>query len=132
MLTQSLQDDIKNHSSVYQFFLSAAEALQKACNEVDIEVGLQPIQMLNQEIENRWTVMTQVVDEKQRKLEDTQKKLKRYHSALGQVRDILNQVEDALESQGKLGVDADQAKVNRETLKVGRYLCRYYGLNVVC
>ena len=92
--------------------------MEKACNDVNIQVGLQPIELLNQEIENRWAVMTQVVEEKQRSLEDTQKKLSRYHSALNQVRSLLNQVEEALESQEGLGADADQAKVNRETLKV--------------
>jgi hypothetical protein len=116
-----MHQDIANHDPVYKFFLTAAENLQEACQEANITSGAEPIDALTNEILSRWSVMSQVVDDKQQKLEIAQKQLQSYKEHVRKMSDLLLRTEEVLQQQGNTGVDLEQAKANRDTLMVRLY-----------
>ena len=116
--SQALHEDITNHKPVYEFFMSAATALSNACTAANITDGLEPLKMLNQEVANRWQVMTSVVDHKKEVIDSTQKQMKMYEDAVEKLKGLLARAEAALAAQSAPGVDVNKAKTNRDTLKV--------------
>ena len=102
--------------------MSAATALSNACDATNIREGLEPIKMLNQEVANRWHVMTTVVERKKNVIGNVQQQLKLYDDSLDKIRHLLNRAETTLASQGAAGVDVNKAKVNRDTLMVSEEL----------
>lgn len=117
-ILQALHEDIANHAPVFEFFLSAATALNNACSAINITDGLEPLKMLNQEVRNRWQVMTSVVNHKKDVIDSTQKQLKLYEEAVGKLTDLLYRAEATLAAQASPGADVNKAKANRDTLKV--------------
>lgn len=115
---QAMHQDIANHDPVYKFFLTAAENLQQACKSANITTGLEPIEKLTEEVLNRWSVMNDVVEDKQQKLETTQKQLQNYKEKVDKMSDLLLRTEEVLQQKGSTGVDLEQAKTNRDTLTV--------------
>lgn len=67
---------------------------------------------------NRWSVMNDVVEDKQQKLETTQKQLQNYKEKVDKMSDLLLRTEEVLQQKGSTGVDLEQAKTNRDTLTV--------------
>lgn len=98
--------------------MAAATALSNACDATNITEGLEPIKMLNQEVANRWEVMTTVVTKKKDVIGSVQQQLKQYEEVLEKVNHLLNRAEATLASQSAAGADVNKAKVNRDTLKV--------------
>ena len=113
-----MREDIVNHAPVYKYFVAAADDLKQACDAANITSGLEPIDMINKEVLNRWTAMNHVVDEKQHKLETTQKQLQSYKEHLDRMSDLLERTEEVMKQQASAGVDLDQARTNRDTLMV--------------
>ena len=74
--------------------------------------------MLNQEVTNRWQVMTAVVDHKKEVIDSTQKQMRLYEEAVKKLMDLLNRAEATLAAQSAPGTDVNKAKANRDTLKV--------------
>ena len=98
--------------------MAAATALSNACDNANITEGLDPIKMLNQEVANRWQVMTTVVEQKKNVIDSVQQQLKQYEDAMEKIEHLLNRAEATLVSQSATGADVNKAKVNRDTLKV--------------
>lgn len=101
--------------------MSAATALSNACSATNITEGLEPIKMLNQEVCNRWQVMTAVVGHKKEVIYNTQKQMKLYEEAVKKLKDLLNRAEATLAAQSSPGADVNKAKANRDTLMVSGY-----------
>lgn len=76
--------------------------------------------MLNQEVSNRWQVMTAVVETKKSEIDNVHQKLKQYEDAAEKVKRMLNRAETTLASPSELGADVNKAKANRDTVKVSR------------
>lgn len=76
--------------------------------------------MLNQEVSNRWKVMTGVVETKKSEIDNVHQKLKQYEDAAEKVKRMLNRAETTLASPSELGADVNKAKANRDTVKVSR------------
>lgn len=74
--------------------------------------------MLNQEVANRWEVMTAVVDHKKEVIESTQKQMRMYEERMEKLTDLLNRAETTLAAMSTSGADVNKAKANRDTLKV--------------
>lgn len=98
--------------------MSAATALNNACSATNITDGLEPLKMLNQEVTNRWQVMTAVVDHKKEVIDSTQKQMRLYEEAVKKLTDLLSRAEATLAAQSAPGTDVNKAKANRDTLKV--------------
>lgn len=98
--------------------MSAATALNNACSATNITDGLEPLKMLNQEVTNRWQVMTAVVDHKKEVIDSTQKQMRLYEEAVKKLMDLLNRAEATVAAQSAPGTDVNKAKANRDTLKV--------------
>ena len=98
--------------------MSAATALSNACNAANITDGLEPLKVLNQEVSNRWQVMTTVVDHKKEVIDKTHRQLTMYEEAVDKLKGLLARAEAALAAQSAPGVDVNKAKANRDTLKV--------------
>lgn len=109
--------------------MAAATALSNACDATNITEGLEPIKMLNQEVANRWEVMTTVVAHKKNVIGSVQQQLKQYEEVLEKVTHLLNRTEATLASQSAVGADVTKAKVNRDTLKVS--WCPLFGAKYV-
>ena len=109
---------------MFEFFLSAATALNNACSAINITDGLEPLKMHNQEVCNRWQVMTSVVNHKKDVIDSTRKQLKLYEDSVGKLTDLLNRAEATLVAQTSPGADVNKAKANRDTLKVSGTLWR--------
>lgn len=116
--TKAIEDDVQNHSPVYDFFIASADALANACAETNITAGLDTIKMLNHELENRWQVVTSVITEKQQHLTETEKQLQQYIVTKEHLDDLLCHAEGAIASQTAPGADLEKARVNRNTVKV--------------
>lgn len=114
-----MRQEIFNHDPVYKHFVTAAENLNKACDKAKIESGLEPIEEINKEVENRWAVVNQVVEEKQQKLETTKRQLQTYKEKEQKMDDLLEGTEAVMDQQFETGLDLEQAKANRDTLEVG-------------
>ena len=80
--------------------------------------------MLNQEVANRWQVMTAVVSHKKDVIDTTQKQMKMYEEAVSKLKELLNRAEATLAAQTASGADVNKAKASLDTLKVS-------GLSVV-
>lgn len=128
-LVQDLHEDVVNHAPVFEFFMAAATALSNACDATHITEGLEPIKMLNQEVANRWEVMTNVVAHKKNLVGNVQQQLKQYEDVLEKFQHLLNRAEATLVSQSVAGADLNKAKVNRDTLKVRG--CLRFGVKYV-
>lgn len=100
--------------------MSAATALNNACDAANITEGLEPVKMLNKEVANRWQVMTDVVEATKNEIDNVQQQLKQYEDAADKVKLMLNRAEAALASQSALGADVNKVKANRDTVKVSR------------
>lgn len=98
--------------------MSAAAALNDACSASNITDGLEPLKMLNQEVANRWEVMTAVVDHKKEVIESTEKQMRMYEERMEKLTDLLNRAETTLAAMSTSGADVNKAKANRDTLKV--------------
>ncbi|EDO29907.1 predicted protein [Nematostella vectensis] len=90
---QEMQQDVEDHSPVYQFFLTSADALRDACRKANITCGLQPIEMLNYEVNNRWQVIEELVN-----ASPIQEELAALNSRFDAVRQNLEREEDKLEN----------------------------------
>ena len=118
LFLQEIQDDVQNHGPVRDFFLSSAAALTQACDEVAATSGLDSIQTLSTEIENRWHVVSSVICEKRQNLDSTEKQLRTYNISREPLEDLLDHAEAALASQSNPSADVERARVNLNTIKV--------------
>ena len=98
--------------------MSAATALNNACSVSNITEGLEPLRMLNQEISNRWQVMTAVVSHRKKVIDSTLKQMKHYEEVVEKVDETLTRTEATLTAQHTSVFDVNKAKASRETLKV--------------
>lgn len=100
--------------------MSAATALSNACDAANITEGLEPIKMLNQEVSNRWQVMTAVVEHKKNEIDSVQQQLKLYEDTADKVEHLLNRAESTLDSHNASGADVNKARANKDTIQVSR------------
>lgn len=103
--------------------MSAATALSNACDAANITEGLEPIKMLNQEVSNRWQVMTAVVEHKKNEIDSVQQQLKLYEDTADKVEHMLNRAESTLDSHNASGADVNKARANKDTIQVTRSVC---------